>query len=129
MPIWLGVALGGGCGALLRHWLNVAIGERLLTTSWAGYPLATMLVNVVGCFLLGAIVVATQRDESDSVWRFALSTGFIGSFTTFSTFVADSAMLSHEANHVRTGVYLAGNLLLGYGAYMLGRLLGQTVRV
>ncbi len=128
MPIWLGVALGGGVGALLRHLLNVLVGERLLTTTWAGYPLATMVVNVVGCFLLGVIIAATHRADADNVWRFAASTGFVGSFTTFSTFVADSAMLGHEGNALRTGVYLAGNLLLGYGAYMLGRMLGQALR-
>lgn len=128
MPIWLGVALGGGAGALLRHWLNVLVGERLLSTSWAGYPLATVIVNVVGCFLLGVMIAATQRGEASGVWRFALSTGFVGSFTTFSTFVADTAMLGHESNAVRTGLYLAGNLLVGYAAYMLGRLAGQVLR-
>ena len=128
MPIWLGVVLGGGGGALLRHWLNGVVGERLLSTSWAGFPLATMLVNVVGCFLLGFIVVATQRGEPDSVWRFALSTGFVGSFTTFSTFVADTAMLGHQANTLRTGAYLAGNLVVGYAAYLVGRLAAQALR-
>ena len=80
------------------------------------------------CFLLGVIIAATHRADADNVWRFAASTGFVGSFTTFSTFVADSAMLGHEGNALRTGVYLAGNLLLGYGAYMLGRMLGQALR-
>lgn len=128
MPIWLGVALGGAVGATLRHWLNVSLSKRLMPTSLAGYPLATIVVNVLGCFLLGFVITATQESDAESVWRFAASTGFVGSFTTFSTFVADTAMLGNEGHVLGTGVSLAGNLLLGYGAYIGGRLFGQALR-
>ncbi len=93
-------ALGGGLGAVLRHWLTRAITHEL--------PLSTLIVNVVGSLLLGLMIgylggpVVMAEEEKRLVF------GFCGGFTTFSSFAYQSLQLHRE----RTIAMAAGNILL-----------------
>jgi len=119
------VGLGGFLGAIARYGVSVAVG-----TFWTHpFPLATFLVNIVGSFALGllAAFIATHF-ELDPAWRLFAATGFVGAFTTFSTF-------EYETNDlVRTGAYwwAVGNvvfsLVAGFGAVRLGEALASSFR-
>lgn len=123
VPIWFGIALGGAAGALVRYWIAVGVEQRIAATSWSDFPLPTLFVNVAGCFLLGAIISLSQTGSLSPAQRLAVGTGFVGSFTTFSTFIADADALALNGAALRSLLYAAGNLGLGYLAFIAGRML------
>lgn len=100
---------------------------RLASTAWGNFPLATLLVNVVGSFLLAFITTLALRGLVSPAWRLALSTGFIGALTTFSTFAWESDLMVREGEAARASTYVLGNLVLGYAAVLLGRALAERL--
>jgi CrcB protein len=118
--IVLGVALGGALGALCRYYVSLLLLPALQGTALAGYPLATLLVNVGGSFLLSLLLFQEQMVIPPAL-RAAIGTGFIGSFTTFSTFEFESALLVRRDGWGIASSYILGNLILGYLAILLGR--------
>jgi CrcB protein len=103
------VAVGGFGGALSRYAVEVALPSALA---------ATLAVNVLGSFALGVLFFANRRgDLVDERTMLVAATGFLSSFTTYSTFVLDTA----AAAPVVAGAYVAGSYALGFGAAVLGR--------
>lgn len=92
---------------------------------WAGYPLGTLAVNVIGSFLLGWIVFHAKLPLSPVV-RVGLTTGFLGALTTFSTFELDLLLLNEQRGVVAAALYLAANVVLGFIAIMVGRSLATA---
>lgn len=109
------VGVGGFAGSNLRYLFEVLVPSTLL---------ATALVNVFGCFVLGIVFYEQQfAGVLSSSTRTVLATGFISSFTTYSTFVLDT-LTSDPATGV---VYLGGSYVLGFLAVLAGRLLVRDV--
>lgn len=107
------VAVFGAAGAVCRYGITQAIGPRT-------FPFATLLVNVAGCFALG-VVVAWGEDRWTAAQVAAAGAGFLGAFTTFSTFAVDSVLL---ADRDRAGLAILNVVLsvgLGLAAAWLGR--------
>ena len=96
MKYLLFIALGGASGALSRYALALWI-QRL----WEGqFPLATLLVNVLGSFAIGLLfVVVAEKEVIHPDWRGVLMVGFLGAFTTFSTFSLETVVLL-ETGHI-----------------------------
>jgi CrcB protein len=112
LPALLGVvALGGALGSLARYGIAV-----LLPHGRGDLPVATLLVNVTGCFLLGVLVA---RRPDAPVLRPFLGTGVLGGFTTFSAFAVESDRLLARSPSVAV-LYIALSLALGLGAAALG---------
>lgn len=87
MSIYLAIAIGGSFGAVSRYWVSNA------TYGWLGnnFPYGTLMVNVVGSLVMGFLtVLLTQRLNVSEELRLGLVVGFLGSFTTFSSFAMDS---------------------------------------
>ena len=109
------IGLGGFVGAIARHGLNAGIDRRY------GHLVATLAVNVAGCFLLGVLAGLVQRRVVTSEnTRLLIQTGFLSSFTTFSTFGMASFELMRDG---RTGLALlnvAVSLVLGITAAAAG---------
>ncbi len=89
-PVLL-VAIGGIGGALARYYLS-----GLLKNSWS-IPLGTLVVNILGSFILGYLFTLNRFTLLSSEWLILLGTGFMGSFTTMSTFVVETLNLSSES--------------------------------
>ncbi len=107
--LWIG--LGGFLGANLRYLVGVWADSRW---SQGGFPAGTLLVNVAGCFLLGLVVtLLSERLLAGSHWRFLLAIGFLGSYTTFSTFSYESLKLMEAGSWWLAGLNLAGSVGLG----------------
>ncbi len=124
MNTWLAVAVGGTLGAMSRHGVNV-LAARWLGT---GFPWGTLAVNIVGCFILGALLeVLALRAEMSAAWRSLIGTGFCGALTTFSAFSADVVALAERQQWALAGVYLAVSLILSIGAFVAGMALLRTV--
>ena len=128
MPVFaiFGVMLGGALGALCRYLTSLLVQTALQGTVYEGFPLATLLVNVLGSFFLSLLFYANTTHLSPTV-QLAIGTGFLGSFTTFSTFELDNYRLAQEQQWGWVGVYLFGNLLLGFAAILLGRVAAQRL--
>lgn len=109
------VALGGAIGAVLRF---VADGEvkRRRAASW---PLGTFLINVVGSFVLGALLGARLPSWSTAL----LATGICGGFTTFSTASVEAVTLLRGRRTAAALCYATGTLLACWGACLVGDLL------
>lgn len=112
-PVVLAVGGGGAAGALARYGA-----QRAWPTHGADLPWTTLVVNVVGCALIGVLLVLiTERGAVNRLWRPLLGTGVLGGFTTFSTYSVD-LQREFAAGRVAAG--------LGYGA---ATLVGAVVAV
>lgn len=111
------VMVGGGLGAGLRHLSSLAA-MRLLGS---GFPWGTAFVNIFGSFLMGALVELLARKLGMSQqWRLFLATGFLGGFTTFSSFSLDTVNLMDRGATGIAFVYVAGSVLLGIAGLFAG---------
>lgn len=115
---WILVALGGALGTVVR--LLVARGVAGLAPM--AFPLGTFLVNVTGSFLLGVIgaLVATRDVPHPDVWRLALGVGFLGGYTTFSTFEYETHTLLEDGAWLVAAANVALSVVLGLAAVRAG---------
>ena len=119
------IGLGGGVGAVARYLLSAYIQQA---ADNATFPIGTLVVNVLGCFTIGALsYLADVRGVFTPETRVLAFTGFLGGFTTFSTFGNETLALLRdgENGYVLTNVTL--HILLGLGAVWLGRALAALV--
>jgi CrcB protein len=109
MKYLLFIAVGGASGAVSRYLLSNWIHAR-----WdSHFPLATLLVNVLGSFAIGIIyVILVERAHIHADWRAVLMVGFLGAFTTFSTFSLETIMLL-EAGHTLQAIgYIVASVVV-----------------
>lgn len=118
--ILLAVFIGGGTGATCRHCVN-----RLIGSLYNGpLPLATLCINVSGCFALGIFMGVLPSLSETPLLTALLATGFLGGYTTFSTYALEGALLYRESKG-RCALLLIGSLIAGLGAAALGALVGR----
>jgi fluoride exporter len=116
-PVWIGVALLGGCGALARFGLTLLVADRL----HPHFPAGTLIVNVSGAFLLGLLSTSSLGGDG----RLLLGAGALGSFTTFSTWMVETQRIG-EAGKRRIAVSnVVLSLAFGLAAAALGHALGR----
>ena len=115
------VALGGAIGAALRYLTNVSA-LRLFGT---GFPVATLVVNVVGSFLMGVLVVVLARKGGNHLAPF-LMTGILGGFTTFTAFSLDALTLWERGQAASAFTYVAASVLLSLAAIAAGLALARS---
>jgi len=110
---YLAVALGGAAGAMLRYYL----GETVLGRAFAPFPLATFVINVTGSFILGFfLTLATERLHISPHLRLAIAVGFVGAYTTFSTFEYETARLVEERFRLTAFLYVVLSFAVGFAA-------------
>lgn len=119
----LSVAAGGAIGASLRYLTNVAVGRVI----GHGFPWGTMTVNVVGSFLMGALVVTLARKGGHAALAPFLMTGVLGGFTTFSAFSLDAFTLYERGQAGAAGAYVLASVLLSLAAIVAGVLVTRAV--
>ena len=111
----LSVALGGAIGASARFLTNVAA----LRLIGAGFPWATLAVNVAGSFLMGLLVICFAERGLTRLAPFAM-TGVLGGFTTFSAFSLDTISLWQRGDALAATSYVAGSVVLSLAALLAG---------
>mgnify|MGYP000896182615 CR=1 FL=1 len=115
------IGLGGFAGAVLRYSLNGLIQNA---TNNFSFPYGTLVINLVGCILMGAFSELVESFGFFSAeTRSFLFIGLLGAFTTFSTFGNESVNLLREGNHWLSFINIGLHILLGLGAIGLGRLI------
>ena len=112
------VGVGGAFGAIARYlatdWVRALAGDA--------FPWGTLAVNVAGSFVLGFLMVWLQSTVPSSQIRQLVAIGFLGSFTTFSTFSYEAVELARRGQVLGAGGYAAGSVSLGLAAVVLGAL-------
>ena len=120
----LGIALAGAAGALARYGLSG------LTHRWwgAGFPWGTLTVNLIGCLLLGLLAELTRHTGWLSPEaRTAIGIGFLGSFTTFSTFSLETVLLFERGASLAAIAYVLMSVACSIAALFLGLLVVRLV--
>ncbi len=114
MTAFLLVGLGGAIGSMARYGMGLALPS-------AGFPYATLAVNVIGCFCIGLAMPSVARVETlPPELRLLVVVGFLGGFTTFSAFGNETVSLLRSGGGLAL-VNVAANILLGLAAVVLGR--------
>lgn len=121
---YLIVFLGAGIGGAGRHGVNM-LAARLFGT---GFPAGTLVVNVVGCLLMGLIAgVFAFRGHLPQEMRLFLATGILGGFTTFSAFSLDAALLWERGEVGLAALYVGASIVLSLAAVAAGLALSRLV--
>jgi len=109
--IWLAVGAGGALGAMARHGLNHFIHQRALSQT---FPIGIFAINVGGSFVIGVLagLLAGNRLHLSYAWRTFLIVGFLGGFTTFSSFSLDTLALAREGHTGQALANAAGQVVL-----------------
>ncbi len=113
---YLVVGLGGFIGANARYILGTWIGRRWGTA----FPYGTFVINVTGCFILGLFATLALRFAWNDNWRLLIAIGFVGAYTTFSTFEYESLQLVADGSWARALVNILASVILGFGAAYIG---------
>lgn len=122
MPVIVGIALAGALGAMARYGVDELIGRRT-----GAFPWGILVVNITGAFLIGVAVEALEPRFEDSWVRAAVVTGFLGAYTTFSTFSLDTYRLLEAGSTGQAAVNAFGTLAAGLVAVWFGLKVGQAL--
>ncbi|MFA5293818.1 MAG: fluoride efflux transporter CrcB [Phycisphaerae bacterium] len=118
------LALAGAAGTLARYWLGGLV-QRSITTD---FPFGTAAVNVIGCLLFGLIwAILESRLSISGQMRMVIFVGFFGAFTTFSTFMFETARMLDESQWLWASVNIIGQNILGLIGMVAGLAIGKYI--
>ena len=119
---YLLVVIGGGTGALARY----VAASAIMTRFGGKFPLGTLVINVTGSFLIGFLMtILTERFKLDPNWRLLLVVGFLGGYTTFSSFEWETYSSVREGGLWTGMLNVVSSVMLGYIAVVLGSMLAR----
>lgn len=121
---YIAVAVGGAIGAMLRYYM----GGSILSRTAVPFPTATFVINVTGSFILGLfLTLATERFNVNPHLRLAVAVGFVGAYTTFSTFEYETARLVEDRDLIRAFLNVVLSFTVGFAAVWLGIIAGRRI--
>lgn len=107
------VALGGALGAAARYGVNIGSVQLF----GHGFPWATLIVNILGSFLMGVVIAKfAQADHVSHEMKTFVVTGFLGAFTTFSTFSLDAVTMWERGDLLLAFLYISASVIVSIGA-------------
>lgn len=119
------ISLGGALGAIARYSLSLGLASKSLS-----FPTATLCTNIIGCFLMGVITeIFTLKANLPSELKLLIATGFLGAFTTFSTFGLESVSLINKAEFGKCLVYMSSSVIFGVSAILAASWLTRNILV
>jgi CrcB protein len=116
------VGAGGSAGALSRYLLALLIDARLGNA----FPYATLVINVTGSFILGVVGGAFEVESLPAEVRLGIGVGFLGAYTTFSTFTYETVSMLEGGRTLVALLYVGASLLVGFAAAAVGHGIGRT---
>lgn len=119
---YLAVGIGGFVGAIARYELGAYIGSR----HGLRFPYGTFVINMTGCFLVGLVMALLARTTASAYWRYFLPIGFIGAYTTFSTFEYETLRAIQDGQWLTGLLNIALSIIAGFIAVWAGDALGRA---
>jgi CrcB protein len=120
---YLVIGLGGFIGANARYIIGSWAAQKWGTS----FPYGTFIINITGCFILGLFATLTLRYAWNDYWRLLIAIGFVGAFTTFSTFEYESLQLASEGSLAGAALNILGSVILGFLAAFLGVVIARLL--
>jgi CrcB protein len=118
------VGIGGFMGSVLRFWVASYIGQRMGTR----FPYGTFLINITGSFLVGfAMTVLTEKINLSPNWRYLIPIGFIGGYTTFSTFEYETLRAIQDGQFTIGTLNVVLSVLVGFLMVWAGVIVGKAM--
>ena len=117
------VGMGGFVGANARYLL----GRWALQRWGTGFPYGTFVINILGCLILGLFGTLADRLAWNDYWRFLVAIGFVGAFTTFSTFEYKSFQLVSQGSFAHAAVNILGSVIIGFIAVYIGVVIARLL--
>jgi fluoride exporter len=124
MQAYLAVAIGGTLGCWARYAMTLLVQGVL----GSAFPYATLSINVIGSFFMGLIFTGTlERITVSPHLRLGILTGFLGGFTTFSTFAMETLLLAEQGETGKSALYIVLSVAVGVAAAAAGAYLGRNL--
>jgi fluoride exporter len=125
MTKYLMVAIGGALGSALRLWVSEYVGHRM----GGRFPYGTFVINCTGSFLIGLVVtLLAERAHWNANWRYLIPIGFIGGYTTFSTFELETFRNFQDGEALVASLNVILSVIVGFISVWLGVITGRTIR-
>jgi CrcB protein len=110
---------------MARYWVGSAIANRVGTK----FPYGTLIINITACVIIGfSLSFLTKRADLSPDWRFLVPVGFIGAYSTFSTFEWETLSTIRTGAFLLAALYSVGSFLLGLAAVWTGTLIAEIIR-
>ena len=124
MQKYLLIAVGGALGSVARYWVGSTISSRV----GVRFPYGTLIVNLTACVIIGfTLTFLGKRADLDPAWRFLIPIGFIGAYSTFSTYEWETLSTLRSGAFLLAGLYAIGSLILGLIAVWGGAALAEVL--
>jgi CrcB protein len=118
------IALGGSLGSIARYWVGSTIASRLGTK----FPYGTFVINITACVIIGfSLTYLNSRIGLNPAWRFLVPIGFVGAYSTFSTYEWETLSTIRSGAFLEASLYAFSSLFLGLIAVWAGILIAEKV--
>jgi fluoride exporter len=119
---YLLIAIGGALGSIARYWVGHAVAAR----TGLKFPYGTLVVNLTACFIIGfTLTFLADHTDINPAWRFLIPIGFIGAYSTFSTYEWETLSIMRSGALALASLYAVGSLIVGLGATWCGSALAE----
>jgi CrcB protein len=121
---YLFIAVGGALGSIARFWVGSTIAGRIGTR----FPYGTFVINMTACLIIGFVLTSMgKRADLNPAWRFLIPIGFIGAYSTFSTYEWETLSTLRSGAFLLGALYAGGSLILGLVAVWGGSWLAEAI--
>jgi CrcB protein len=121
---YLLIAAGGALGSVARYWVGSTISGRAGTK----FPFGTFVINITACLIIGfSLTYLSKRVELSPAWRYFIPIGFVGAYSTFSTYEWETLSTLRAGAFALAAIYALGSLILGLAAVWCGALLAEAI--
>lgn len=124
MQKYFWIAIGGSLGSLARYWVGATIASRMGTK----FPYGTFVINITACVIIGFFLAFLgSRTGLNPAWRFLIPVGFVGAYSTFSTFEWETFSTLRTGSLSVAGLYVVLSIVLGLVAVWCGVLIAGVM--
>ncbi len=124
MQKYLLIAIGGALGSIARYWVGSTIAGRMGTK----FPYGTFVINMTACVIIGfSLTFLSRRADLNPAWRFLVPIGFIGAYSTFSTYEWETLSTASKRRFFLASLYAVSSLVLGLAAVWGGSLIAEIL--
>ena len=118
------IAFGGALGSMLRYWVGSTIASRMGTK----FPYGTFVINITACVIIGfSLTFLSRRADLNPAWRFLVPVGFIGAYSTFSTYEWETLSTIRTGAFLLAAFYAVSSLILGLAAVWGGSVIAEIL--